>query len=115
MLKGQLIVSRYQNNYGGAVKRLNAISEHLATLDFTKAPVFAINGLKREELIAANSMILHELYFDGLGARTASSLMLSNAISAAWNVGPLSSAFWARRKAAGLAGCCSCTRSVAGN
>jgi superoxide dismutase, Fe-Mn family len=26
-----------------------------------------INGLKREELIAANSMILHELYFAGLG------------------------------------------------
>jgi Fe-Mn family superoxide dismutase len=27
-----------------------------------------INGLKREELIASNSMILHELYFDGLGS-----------------------------------------------
>lgn len=26
-----------------------------------------INGLKREELIATNSMILHELYFDSLG------------------------------------------------
>jgi hypothetical protein len=26
-----------------------------------------INGLKREELIAANSVILHEIYFDGLG------------------------------------------------
>jgi len=26
-----------------------------------------VNGLKREELIAMNSMILHELYFDGLG------------------------------------------------
>jgi superoxide dismutase, Fe-Mn family len=26
-----------------------------------------INGPKREELIATNSMILHELYFDGLG------------------------------------------------
>jgi len=30
--------------------------------------VFVVNGLKREELIAMNSMILHELYFDGLGA-----------------------------------------------
>jgi Fe-Mn family superoxide dismutase len=28
----------------------------------------AINGLKREQLIAMNSMILHELYFAGLGA-----------------------------------------------
>jgi len=31
------------------------------------APVFEINGLKREELIAMNSMILHEAYFDSLG------------------------------------------------
>ena len=30
--------------------------------------MFVVNGLKREELIAMNSMILHELYFDGLGA-----------------------------------------------
>lgn len=33
----------------------------------TKAPVFVLNGLKRQELIAANSMILHETYFEGLG------------------------------------------------
>ena len=26
-----------------------------------------VNGLKREELIAMNSMILHEVYFDSLG------------------------------------------------
>src|SRR5213594_2266710 len=66
-LSEKLIVSHYENNYGGAVKRLNAIAERLAELDFEKAPVFVINGLKREELIATNSMILHELYFDGLG------------------------------------------------
>jgi Fe-Mn family superoxide dismutase len=66
-LSEKLIVSHYENNYGGAVKRLNAITEQLANLDFAKAPVFVINGLKREELIATNSMILHELYFDGLG------------------------------------------------
>jgi len=39
----------------------------LAELDFGSAPVFAVNGLKREELIATNSMILHECYFAGLG------------------------------------------------
>ena len=66
-LSEKLIVSHYENNYGGAVKRLNAITEQLSALDFSKAPVFQINGLKREELIATNSMILHELYFDGLG------------------------------------------------
>ena len=67
-LSEKLIVSHWENDYGGAVKRLNAITAQLASLDFATAPVFVINGLKREELIATNSMILHELYFDGLGA-----------------------------------------------
>src|SRR6266480_4720826 len=69
-LSEKLIVSHYENNYGGAVKRLNAITAQLDSLDFATAPVFVINGLKREELIASNSMILHELYFDGLGAES---------------------------------------------
>src|SRR5437868_9860989 len=63
----KVLVSHYENNYVGAVKRLNAIGTQLAELDFAKAPNFMINGLKREELVAANSMILHEIYFDGLG------------------------------------------------
>jgi Fe-Mn family superoxide dismutase len=63
----KLIVSHYENNYGGAVRRLNGITEQLAALDFAAAPVFVINGLKREELIASNSMILHELFFASLG------------------------------------------------
>jgi len=63
----RLIVSHYENNYGGAVNRLNAITAQLADLDFATASVFVINGLKREELIAANSMILHELFFASLG------------------------------------------------
>jgi Fe-Mn family superoxide dismutase len=66
-LSEKLVVSHYENNYGGAVKRLNAITEQLQSLDYEKAPVFVINGLKREELVAMNSMILHELYFSGLG------------------------------------------------
>jgi superoxide dismutase, Fe-Mn family len=63
----KLIVSHYENNYGGAVKRLNLIEEQLAGLDFNTAPGFLVNGLKRKQLIATNSMILHELFFDGLG------------------------------------------------
>jgi len=63
----KLIVSHYENNYGGAVKRLNLIEEQLSSLDFKTAPGYLINGLKREQLIASNSMILHELFFDGLG------------------------------------------------
>ena len=66
-LSEKLIVSHHENNYSGAVKRLNAITAQLAALDVATAPVFVVNGLKREELIAANSMILHELFFDGIG------------------------------------------------
>jgi Fe-Mn family superoxide dismutase len=66
----KLIVSHYENNYGGAVNRLNAIAAQLAELDFAKAPGFVINGLKREELIASNSMILHELFFASLGGES---------------------------------------------
>jgi len=66
-LSEKLIISHYENNYGGAVKRLNSITEQLGKLDFASAPGFLINGLKREQLIAANSMILHELYFANLG------------------------------------------------
>jgi superoxide dismutase, Fe-Mn family len=50
----KLIVSHYENNYGGAVKRLNLIEQQLAELDFAKAPGSLLNGLKREQLIATN-------------------------------------------------------------
>src|SRR5947208_3885193 len=66
-LSERLLVSHYVNNYGGAVRRLNAIRARLATLDWASTPVFEINGLKREELIAAGSVILHEVYFESLG------------------------------------------------
>ncbi len=66
-LSEKLIVSHWENNYGGAVKRLNAIEQQLAQLTWGAAPVFEINGLKREEMIASGSMILHEVYFDSLG------------------------------------------------
>ena len=77
----KLIVSHYENNYGGAVKRLNLIIEQLAGLNFKSAPNFLINGLKREELIASNSMILHELFFDGLGNESAPGQDLAAAIA----------------------------------
>ena len=66
-LSDKLLRSHHQNNYGGAVKRLNAIRAQLLALDFATAPGFQVNGLKREELIATNSMLLHELYFASLG------------------------------------------------
>lgn len=66
-LSERLLRSHHANNYSGAVKRLNAIRAELARLDHARVAPFLLNGLKREELIATNSMVLHELYFDSLG------------------------------------------------
>ena len=77
----KVLVSHYENNYVGAVKRLNAIGAQLADLDFAKAPNFVINGLKREELIATNSMILHEVYFDSMGGGGSPAGGLADAIA----------------------------------
>lgn len=66
-LSEKLLVSHHDNNYAGAVKRLGDIESQLRNMDFATAPGFLINGLKREELMALNSMILHEAYFASLG------------------------------------------------
>lgn len=79
-LSEALLVSHHDNNYVGAVRRLGTIATQFAALDPGTAPGFTINGLKREELIAWNSMILHELYFAGLGAPSRPGADLSAAI-----------------------------------
>lgn len=79
-LSEKLLRSHYDNNYAGAVKRLGAISAELAGLDVATAPGYRLNGLKREELIAWNSMILHEVYFAGLGAAERPSAALGQAV-----------------------------------
>ncbi len=66
-LSQKLIESHYENNYGGALRRLNAITEKLEALDFAKTPPYVVNQLKRDELTALNSTLLHELYFASLG------------------------------------------------
>lgn len=63
----KLLVSHHDNNYAGAVRRLGAITAQMAGLDLAATPGFVVNGLKREELLAWNSMVLHEIYFSGLG------------------------------------------------
>jgi Fe-Mn family superoxide dismutase len=80
-LSERILVSHYENNYGGAVRRLNQIADQLASLDYDQAPGFLINGLKREELIATNSMILHEFYFAGLGEENQPGGPLADAIA----------------------------------
>jgi Fe-Mn family superoxide dismutase len=63
-----LLDSHWSNNYGGAVKTLNAVQQQLAqALAATDTPPFIYNGLKREQLMRTGSVVLHELYFDNLG------------------------------------------------
>ena len=67
----RLIVSHYENNYGGAGERLELIGEQLGRPDFPPPPGVPIHGLKRGELNATNPLIPHELFFQGLGVERA--------------------------------------------
>ena len=70
-LKGiseKLIVSHWENNYGGSVKALNATNKKLAEVkDDKDFPPFLYNELKREHLMRTGSVVFHELYFGNLG------------------------------------------------
>jgi Fe-Mn family superoxide dismutase len=63
----ELVESHYENNYGGALRRLNNVTQQLEALDPASSPPALYNALKREELAALNSTLLHELYFACLG------------------------------------------------
>src|SRR3979411_3556807 len=63
----RLIESHYENNYGAALNRLNAISEEIEQFDFGVASDQSLARLKRDETAALNSTLLHELYFASLG------------------------------------------------
>jgi superoxide dismutase, Fe-Mn family len=63
----RLIESHYENNYGDALNRLNAITKELDANDFATISVHAISRLKQEQIAALNSTLLHELYFASLG------------------------------------------------
>jgi len=62
-----LIESHYENDYGSALNRLNAIAAELADLDPATTPAPVISRLKRDEAAALNATLLHELYFASLG------------------------------------------------
>src|SRR5947208_17029337 len=70
-LKGiseKLIKSHWENNYGGAVKALNAVEQRLgAMLGDKDLPPYVYGDLKREELIRTGSVVLHDHYFANLG------------------------------------------------
>ena len=63
----RLIESHYENNYGGALNRLNALTAELESLDPATTPAPVISRLKRDQSSALNSTLLHELYFASLG------------------------------------------------
>jgi Fe-Mn family superoxide dismutase len=101
-LSQNIIRSHYDNNYLGAVKRFNAITDQLAALEVAQAANFTLNGLKREQLVAMNSMILHELYFNGLGAGGEPSGALAAALESSFgDVGKWRAEFAAMGKALG--------------
>src|SRR5687767_8759491 len=67
-LSEKLIRSHWENNYGGAVKALNAVEQRLAAMLKEKdLPAYMYGDLKREELVRSGSVVLHELYFANLG------------------------------------------------
>jgi len=66
-LSGKLVRSHYDNNYLGALARLNAIRKKMEESRWESTPAFSLVGAKREELLAANSVFLHEAYFEVLG------------------------------------------------
>lgn len=80
-----LITSHWENNYQGSVRGLNTIETRLAAAmadpDF---PTVAYAGLKREELHRTGSVVLHELYFDGLGGNGEAAGSVREALAAAY-------------------------------
>lgn len=67
-LSSKLMQSHWENNYGGAVKALNAIRLRLTrALNDADTPAYVYTGLKREQLLRTGSVVLHEYYFGNLG------------------------------------------------
>jgi Superoxide dismutase len=65
-LSANLLRTHHDTEYAGTVKKLNAVGEELAKVDFAELPAEKLGELKRDEQAAQNSTVLHEIYFDGL-------------------------------------------------
>jgi Fe-Mn family superoxide dismutase len=64
-LSEKLLRSHHENNYTGAVKKLNDVRQRLADLN-ADAPGYVLHGLAQGELAFKHSAVLHELYFGNL-------------------------------------------------
>jgi len=84
-LSERLIRSHWENNYVGSVKTLNLIEGRLAAaLADPDMPPVVYGGLKREELHRRGSVVLHEIYFEGLGGNGQAAGPIREALNAAF-------------------------------
>jgi superoxide dismutase, Fe-Mn family len=103
-LSENLIRSHWENNYQGSVKALNTVEQRLAAAmadnDF---PPILYGDIKREELHRTGSVVLHELYFDGLGGDGKAGGEIARALASSFSdIGTWEAEF--RRTAMSLAG-----------
>lgn len=81
----KLIRSHWENNYGGAVKALNAVKQKLAELaQDPNLPAYFYTDVKREQLLRTGSVVLHDLYFANLGGHDKPSADVGKALSEAF-------------------------------
>lgn len=64
-LSEKLLRSHHENNYMGAVKKLNGVRQRLAETT-AETPGYVLHGLAQGELTFKHSVVLHELYFGNL-------------------------------------------------
>lgn len=84
-LSERLIKSHWENNYIGSVKTLNTIETRLAAaMADPDLPPVVYGGLKREELHRTGSVVLHEIYFDGLGGNGQAGGSIREALAKYW-------------------------------
>lgn len=84
-LSEKLMRSHWENNYGGAVKALNAVEQRLDGMQKDpELPAYVYGDLKREELVRTGSVVLHEHYFANLGGDGKASGVALDLIKAAF-------------------------------
>jgi superoxide dismutase, Fe-Mn family len=73
LLTKEQVTPHYQAHYGGALKRFTAIEQQLDTLYAGKEPLSgdALTFMHKDKVNRMNSVVLHELYFDGLTPKPA--------------------------------------------
>jgi len=82
-LSERLTRSHWENNYTGSVRALNMIEGRIAAaLADPDFPPAVYGGLKREELHRTGSVVLHEIYFDGLGGNGKAAGSIHDALAA---------------------------------